>query len=194
MAVSSFHIYFMDHTQSVGRRVDEWSARRKASAYVCMYVCIYLCMYVCMYICMYEGRAVSGNCTTTITDLLCFPFGLTLYQSRTSNELQDLTYGGVIIGTRPHKNWPRWRNRKWVIASQSQRTRTLPKYRTTETQNNAHTHTKHPCPEWDSNPWSRSPSERRQFIPQTSRLPWPALIRLNNDIHYFYNNWWPAFN
>jgi hypothetical protein len=32
---------------------------------------------------------------------------------------------------------------------------------------NAHTctNTKHPCPEWDSNPWSRLPSERRQCTP-----------------------------
>jgi hypothetical protein len=56
-----------------------------------------------MYVCMYEGRATSDPCTATITDLLCFPFGLTLYQSRTSNELQDLPYGGVIIVTRLHK-------------------------------------------------------------------------------------------
>jgi hypothetical protein len=27
-----------------------------------------------------------------------------------------------------------------------------------------HTHTKHPCPKWDSNPWSQGPSERRQFM------------------------------
>jgi hypothetical protein len=37
-----------------------------------------------------------------------------------------------------------------------------------------HTHIKHPCPEWDSNPRSRPPSERRQCMPQTARLPWPA--------------------
>jgi hypothetical protein len=53
----------------------------------------------CMYVCMYEGRATSGHCTATITDLLCFPFRLTRYQSRTSNELQDPIYGGVIILT-----------------------------------------------------------------------------------------------
>jgi hypothetical protein len=52
---------------------------------------------------MYEGRATSGPCTATIADLLCFPFRLTPYQSRTSNELQDLTYGGVIIVTWLHK-------------------------------------------------------------------------------------------
>jgi hypothetical protein len=35
------------------------------------------------------------------------------------------------------------------------------------------TNTKHPCPEWDSNPRSRSPRERRHFIPAyTARLPW----------------------
>jgi hypothetical protein len=44
-------------------------------------------MYVCMYICMYEGRATSGPSTATITDLLCIPLGLTLYESRTRNEV-----------------------------------------------------------------------------------------------------------
>jgi hypothetical protein len=36
----------------------------------------------------------------------------------------------------------------------------------TQTQKNAHTHrdTKHPCLVWDSNPRSRLPSERRQYI------------------------------
>jgi hypothetical protein len=28
-----------------------------------------------------------------------------------------------------------------------------------------YTNTKHPCTEWDSNPWSRLPSERRQCTP-----------------------------
>jgi hypothetical protein len=37
------------------------------------------------------------------------------------------------------------------------------------------TNTKHPCPEWHSNPRSRRPRERRQFMPYTARLPWPAL-------------------
>jgi hypothetical protein len=55
-----------------------------------------------MYVCMYEGRATSGPCTATIIDLLFFPFGSTLYQSRTSNKLQDLAYGGVIIVTWLH--------------------------------------------------------------------------------------------
>jgi hypothetical protein len=35
-------------------------------------------------------------------------------------------------------------------------------------------HTKHQCLKWDSNPRSKRPSERRQFMPQTVRLPWPA--------------------
>jgi hypothetical protein len=44
--------------------------------------------------------------------------------------------------------------------------RTLPKYRTTQTQNKrARTHTKHPCPRRDSNPRSQRPNERRQFMP-----------------------------
>jgi hypothetical protein len=55
------------------------------------------------YVCMYEGHVAFGPYTMTITDLLCFPFGLTLYQSHTSNELQDLPYEGVIIVTRLHK-------------------------------------------------------------------------------------------
>jgi hypothetical protein len=37
--------------------------------------------------------------------------------------------------------------------------RPLPKQRKT------HTHIKHPFPDWDSNPRSRPPSERRQFMP-----------------------------
>jgi hypothetical protein len=52
---------------------------------------------------MYEGRVASSPCTATITDLSCFPFGLTFYQSLTLSELQDLTYGGVIIVTWLHK-------------------------------------------------------------------------------------------
>jgi hypothetical protein len=38
--------------------------------------------------------------------------------------------------------------------------RLLSKHRTTQT----HTHTKHPCPEWDSNPRSQRPSKRREFM------------------------------
>jgi hypothetical protein len=41
----------------------------------------------------------------------------------------------------------------------------------TNTEKRTHnTNTKHPCPEWDSNPRSRRPRERRQFMPQTARL------------------------
>jgi hypothetical protein len=36
--------------------------------------------------------------------VLCFPFGLTLHQSSSSTELQDLAYGGIIIVTWLHKN------------------------------------------------------------------------------------------
>jgi hypothetical protein len=43
--------------------------------------------------------------------------------------------------------------------------RPLPKHRTTQTQKNAHTHTKHLWPEWDSDPRSRLPSEWRQYMP-----------------------------
>jgi hypothetical protein len=38
--------------------------------------------------------------------------------------------------------------------------RPLPKHRTTQT----HTHTKHPCLMWDSNPRSQLPSEQRQIF------------------------------
>jgi hypothetical protein len=46
----------------------------------------------------------------------------------------------------------------------------------TQTQKNGHTHTntKHLSPRWKSNPRSRFPSERRQCMPQTARLPWAA--------------------
>jgi hypothetical protein len=40
------------------------------------------------------------------------------------------------------------------------------------------THTKHSCPEWDLNPRSRLPSERREYMPYTARLPWPASLSL----------------
>jgi hypothetical protein len=49
------------------------------------------------------GTAAFGPCTATITDLLCFPFYLPLYQSHTPNELQDFTYGGVVIVIWRHK-------------------------------------------------------------------------------------------
>jgi hypothetical protein len=38
---------------------------------------------------------------------------------------------------------------------------------------NAH---RHPCLEWDSNPRSQRPSERRQFMPQTARPLWSAFL------------------
>jgi hypothetical protein len=41
-----------------------------------------------------------------------------------------------------------------------------------------HTYTKHPCPEWNSNPRSRQPSEQRQCMPKTARLPWPAVCTI----------------
>jgi hypothetical protein len=39
---------------------------------------------------------------------------------------------------------------------------------------NKRIHTKHPCLEWDSNPRSQRQRERRQLMPQTARLLWPA--------------------
>jgi hypothetical protein len=35
-------------------------------------------------------------------------------------------------------------------------------------------------PEWDSNSRSWLPSERRQCMPYTARLPWPAVVQLSN--------------
>jgi hypothetical protein len=35
-------------------------------------------------------------------------------------------------------------------------------------------HIKHQCSKWDSNPRSERPSERRQFMPSTVWLMWPA--------------------
>jgi hypothetical protein len=54
--------------------------------------------------------------------------------------------------------------------------RPLSKHRTTQTQNKR-IHTEHPCLERDSIPWSQRPSKRRQFIPQTARLLWPACFK-----------------
>jgi hypothetical protein len=57
--------------------------------------------------------------------------------------------------------------------------RPLPKHRKT------HTHFKYPCPEWDSNPRFRLPSDRRQFMPQTARQPWPPI----SVIMYLFIHW-----
>jgi hypothetical protein len=78
--------------------------------------------FIFVFIVCVAGQTASGPCTANITDLLCFPFYLPIYQSRIPNELHDFNYGGVIIVIWRHKKWPRWRNRKWAIASQSQRT------------------------------------------------------------------------
>jgi hypothetical protein len=49
----------------------------------------------------------------------------------------------------------------------------LPTHRTTQTQNKR-TH-RHPCLEWDWNPWSVRSSKRRQFMPETARPLGSAL-------------------
>jgi hypothetical protein len=49
-----------------------------------------------------------------------------------------------------------------------------------------HTNTKHPCPEWDLNSRSQLPSERRQCMPYTARLLWPAYIVISAAFW-----WWP---
>jgi hypothetical protein len=46
--------------------------------------------------------------------------------------------------------------------------RPLPEHRITQA------HIKHPCHTWDSSPRSHRSSERKQFMPQTTRLLWPA--------------------
>jgi hypothetical protein len=51
--------------------------------------------------------------------------------------------------------------------------RPLPVHKLRET--HTYTNTKCACPEWDSNPWSRLPSERRQCTRWTARLPRPAF-------------------
>jgi hypothetical protein len=52
-------------------------------------------------------------------------------------------------------------------------------YPYTNTEKPTHTSTKHPCLEWDSNQRSRLPSERRQYMPYTARLPWPVPYLLS---------------
>jgi hypothetical protein len=37
------------------------------------------------------------------------------------------------------------------------------------------------CFKWDSIPRPQRPSERRQFMPQTARLLWPASVRASED-------------
>jgi hypothetical protein len=68
-------------------------------------------------------------------------------------------------------------------------------YLYTNTGKRAHnTNTKHPCAEWDSNPRSRRPRERRQFMPQTARLPWPAMksILTCNSVKLMYYSQYQA--
>jgi hypothetical protein len=52
-------------------------------------------------------------------------------------------------------------------------------YTNTEKHTHIHTNTKHLCPEWDSNPRFRLPSERKQCMPHTARLPLPAKTRIS---------------
>jgi hypothetical protein len=51
--------------------------------------------------------------------------------------------------------------------------RPLSAHRTTQTQNKR-TQYRHPCLEWDSNPWSQVSKERRQFMPYTAWPLWSA--------------------
>jgi hypothetical protein len=55
-------------------------------------------------------------------------------------------------------------------------------YLYTNIEKRTHTiNTKYPCPEWDSNTQSRHSRERRQFMPQTAQLLWPASVRASED-------------
>jgi hypothetical protein len=56
-----------------------------------------------------------------------------------------------------------------------------PSHTTTQTQNKRTQ--KHPCLEWDSNPRSQRSSERRHFMPQTSRTLRSALFSDSFWIH-----------
>jgi hypothetical protein len=58
-------------------------------------------------------------------------------------------------------------------------------YLDTNTEKRTHnTNTKHPCQKGDSNLRSRRPRNRRQLMPSTARLPWPALLnQWSRDIH-----------
>jgi hypothetical protein len=74
-------------------------------------------------VCMYKGRAIHGPCTATHSGLLCFPFNLSLQQSRTSDELQDLVRGGVEIVTWFHKKMDlremEWDGVDWIDVAQN---------------------------------------------------------------------------
>jgi hypothetical protein len=57
----------------------------------------------------------------------------------------------------------------------------------TRTEKRTHnTNTKHPCPEWYSNPRSRRPRERRQLMPWTARLL-TSFMGTANPIRIMYN-------
>jgi hypothetical protein len=49
-------------------------------------------------------------------------------------------------------------------------------YLYTNTEKHTHTLTKHPYPTWVSNPRSQRQSDRRDFMPETARLPWPPSL------------------
>jgi hypothetical protein len=53
--------------------------------------------------------------------------------------------------------------------------RPLPTHRTTQTQNKRIQY-RHPCLNWDSTPRSQRSSKRRQFMPQTVRPMWSAIL------------------
>jgi hypothetical protein len=66
----------------------------------------------------------------------------------------------------------------WVISSSP-----LSKHREMHAHARTHTHTKHLCPEWDSSPRSRLPSERRQFDSDCS-----ATVT-SQEYDYEWKNW-----
>jgi hypothetical protein len=60
-------------------------------------------------------------------------------------------------------------------------------HRTTQTQNKG-TQYRHPCLEWDSNPWSQRSSEWRQFMPYTARSLWSALRQYSKILNWNHYN------
>jgi hypothetical protein len=56
----------------------------------------------------------------------------------------------------------------------------LPVHKHRKTHTHTRTYTKHPFPEWDSNPRSQRPIEWGQCMPQTALLPYPAHNWLYN--------------
>jgi hypothetical protein len=80
-------------------------------ARVCMYVCMCACVYVCVYVracvCVYvmdRPRLIRLlHCDFQDTYIVLPPSVSSLYQSHTSDEAQDFTYGDITVVTWFHK-------------------------------------------------------------------------------------------